>query len=145
MFSRCFRILRKTRLLAQFGQDRSDVDQKRLPDVWFNSSGSTDLDTIQNSGIQIATGAFCTSSTASLNCEPGQLSLHFRTEILTANFLTAILDNPIPPINELLFNSHRQNQTALHAPNFTINIKNKFESLFPPLSSVYSNPPPWLF
>jgi len=53
------------------------------------------LDTIQNSAIRFATGAFRTSSALSLCAETGIPPLDFRRLTLTAKLLTAIIRTPI--------------------------------------------------
>lgn len=61
------------------------------------------IDPIQNTAIRLATGAYRTSPTESLEIESSQMPLHYRRRLLTLNYLSNLATNPSVPAFDQIF------------------------------------------
>ena len=102
------------------------------------------LDTIQNSALHTATGAFRTSPAVSLCAETGIPPLQYRRLTLTAKFLTTILQHPKTSTYHHIFHPppevHPDNNLRTHLER-QLNHNFKFQAITP----IYSTTPSWTF
>lgn len=111
------------------------------------------LDTIQNSALRIALGAFCTSPVESLHCLACEPPLHFRRTYLSLSYATGVAFNNANPAYKSIFSRRFQNiyNNKPHiTPPFHERLNRIFDSYldtsFPTLfiNKPEDGPPPWL-
>ena len=102
-----------------------------------NKSSLKLLNTIQSSGLRLALGALRTSPTLSLCAEAGVLPLHYRSLLLTANFLASTAQYPNLPI---FSNALCPQNTPLLSIQSHLHKRLKLNPLLP----IFPSTPPWL-
>lgn len=105
------------------------------------------IEAIQNTAIRIATGAFRTSPSDSLQAESSQMPLHQRRKLLTLNYLTNLATNPtIPVFKDIFYNSentlsvHTYSSLHTHIRDYLLNSNLTFPLLE---NRSYNAYPPW--
>lgn len=104
------------------------------------------INTIQNTAIKMATGAFHTSPTISLHCESGEIPLDQRRNLLSLSYIYNLAQNPNnPPFNQ--FFTRKRNQIKLNnETDIQKHITNIHETLHLPTLKPQKNElqtPPW--
>lgn len=105
------------------------------------------LQTIENTAIRIATGAFRTSPIKSLHCEASQLPLKYRLSELTLCYLANVASVPSSPIHQITFQPDSNKPRIINSCPLQREISQEMLNLdieFPPvLKQSFPKHPPW--